>query len=333
MTATTNQLIAKNNETSILHSWEGSHNNDSSIGIRYFSKKGEKKNKKKDSEEPKLSYLERKKLKKELRTQRYNAHEERLERLKVRQKNQPDRGKKKNEFRSWFIATKVDDEYANRDAKRLGLGWKIRVATILERLPIILPDKEDWERDWDVFKAYKNQFGKVMPKPYGPGEDLVIEPEENFTEEAMAAHFPRGFEPAPRETEADKTGNVNTLDRKLKTRVYLNVQDDNDITNKWNFPSVSLKDDETLLDAAKRAIAEKVDCPKELNIWYPSNCPIAVDLNIYDENSEERQKDKLYGEKIFFMKFQYEYDEGEVQTTKKNQLAWLDRDEIGRAHV
>ncbi len=39
----------------------------------------------------------------------------------------------------------------------------------------------------------------------------------------FAALPPPGFTPAPRVTKADEAGNVQTLDRKLKDRVYLVV--------------------------------------------------------------------------------------------------------------
>lgn len=72
--------------------------------------------------------------------------------------------------------------------------------------------------------------------------------------------LPKGFTPAPRVTEADETGDVTTLNRRLKTRVYLAVKDN----DKWTLPATTVKVDETLLDATKRAVADAAGDKLEL---------------------------------------------------------------------
>ena len=136
------------------------------------------------------------------------------------------------------------------------------------------------------------------------------------------ALLPEGFVPAPRETAADKEGDVRTLDRRLKDRIFLTVQDDE--SSHWAFPTVSIKKDESLLDAAKRAIADKVDGAK-IDLYCPSNAPVAVDVQVYPEND---RKDGCFGEKTFFMKVQH--DEGNVakKNLAVNDFAWLNRTEI-----
>lgn len=95
-------------------------------------------------------------------------------------------------------------------------------------------------------------------------------------------------------------------------------------SQKWQFPTVPVKESETLLDAAKRAIAEKVG--GGMDIYYPSNCPMAVDMDIYKK--EDQVKQNIYGEKTFFMVVQY--DEGKI--TKNDILvddfAWLEKKEF-----
>ena len=141
-----------------------------------------------------------------------------------------------------------------------------------------------------------------------------------------AKHLPRGFTPAPRETEADETGDVRTLDRRLKTWVYLTVKESVDGDDKWRLPTVELiGDQETLLDAAKRAIKEKVG--DSMDIYYPSNCPMTLDMHVFDE--EERAKHgNTYGIKTFFMVVQY--DEGTVTQDNINadDFAWLEKSEL-----
>ena len=61
-----------------------------------------------------------------------------------------------------------------------------------------------------------------------------------------------GFTPAPRETEADKSGEARTLDIRLKDRGFLIVQDEED--SKLALPTIVPKKDETLIDAANRVV-------------------------------------------------------------------------------
>ena len=86
---------------------------------------------------------------------------------------------------------------------------------------------------------------------------------------------------------------------------------------------MQVREDETLLDAAKRAVEEKVG--GTLEIYYPSNCPMAVDIKVY---SKEDQKQNIYGEKTFFMVVQY--DEGKVDKSgiHVDDFAWLEKSEV-----
>jgi len=134
----------------------------------------------------------------------------------------------------------------------------------------------------------------------------------------MIASLP--FKPAPRETKADESGDTATVDRRLKTRIYLVTREKE--TELWQFPTVPIKKDETLLQAAQRAIAESAG--PQLELYCPSNCPMAVDLVPYTE--EKQQESGKFGEKIFFMRVQR--DEGKVKVGKASEFAWLTREEL-----
>lgn len=135
--------------------------------------------------------------------------------------------------------------------------------------------------------------------------------------------LPEGFTPAPRETEADKSGNVKTLDRRLKTRVYLAVKGSED-NSKWTLPTVDVNDDETLLEATKRAVANAAG--DKLELYCPSPCPMAVDMKVYSD--EDQAKYGTFGTKTFFLRVQY--DEGDVseEDNDGSDYAWLDREEM-----
>jgi len=128
------------------------------------------------------------------------------------------------------------------------------------------------------------------------------------------ALLPEGFKPAPRETEADKSGKTDTLDRKLKDVVFFVVD------NKLPTTSLENPDSESLLDAAKRAISENGG--SQLELYCPSHAPVAVSMTKAEEGSP------YFGTKTFFLRIQY--DDGMIQSRdlKKKQMAWLDRSEI-----
>lgn len=110
------------------------------------------------------------------------------------------------------------------------------------------------------------------------------------------------------------------MDRRLKTWVYLTVKD----SEQWQCPTIEVKEDETLLEAAKRAIKDKIG--EQLEIYYPSNCPMAVDMQVY--STEERAQHNMYGEKTFFMVVQY--DEGSITKNEiaADDFAWLEKSEF-----
>ena len=150
----------------------------------------------------------------------------------------------------------------------------------------------------------------------------------NFAIYPLLALLPENFKPAPRETKADEEGIVNTLDRKLKDRVYLMID--------GSFPTTEVKiasdddkygaDCESLLEAAVRGVNESTSRGKKegkgpLDLYCASQAPIGIQLDVYDE--EQQKSTGSYGTKTFFVKVQY--DDGML---KGDNIAWLDRSEI-----
>jgi large subunit ribosomal protein L46 len=260
-------------------------------------------------------YLELKQAAKDKRRVLWENKEERKDRLQTRRAGRP-RQQKGKEFKKWFIKKKVDEEYMNRKAQQAGLGWDMQVAVLLERTNVVQPDMEEWEADYEHMRAYLNRFGKEYPKALFDVDDS----QELATKtEDLLDSLPKDFQPAPRETQADETGEVRTTNRKLKTSIYLAVQEN----DRWQLPTVTLSgEDETLVEAAKRAMAEKVG--PQVEFWCPSHAPWAVDMVALPE--EERTN--VYGTKTFFVKIQY--DEGDVSDKEMSvqDFAWLDRGEM-----
>mmetsp|Transcript_15592 Transcript_15592/g.18120 ORF Transcript_15592/g.18120 Transcript_15592/m.18120 type:complete len:348 (+) Transcript_15592:189-1232(+) len=224
-------------------------------------------------------------------------------------------------FRSWFDKLTEQQAYLDREARRQGLPWKIKVAVMIERLPVVTPDMEDWELDYMYLRAELDRYGIQYPKELGMDDPMET---EVLTVEELYALLPEGYTPAPRETLADSAGDIQTLERRLKTRVYLSIRPD-DATG-WTLPNAVLNENETLLEAAKRAVTDVVG--DNLKILCLSNCPMTVDMIPY--SSEERNKESdFFGEKIFFMRIQYE--DGDVSKEmmgKMDDWGWLERSEM-----
>lgn len=283
-----------------------------------------------------MGYLALKQARKERRRELHETSVQRRAKLATRRrdpnraaaadKGRHHRSDSKVAFRSWFVARRVSDEYMNRKARQLGLDWKINVSAMLIRNSVVLPDKEPWEVDMENLQAHLGQFGKMYPKAL---IDVDYDAPVAITDEELMELLPEGYTPAPRVTEDDLSGNVRTTNRKLKTDVYLAVQDEPN--GLWRLPTVSLRDDddETLLQAAQRAVAEAVGPAVEH--WTVSNAPLSVQMVAFGENdrTNDPSLQGLYGTKTFFLKLYY--DEGEASTAAGRGLhdyAWLDRDEI-----
>ena len=126
--------------------------------------KPKKKNKKQSKKAEELTYAQ---LAKERRRQTYEAKLNRGSSLKARREGSNERGAHASTFRSWFDQYKTRNETMDRKARQSGLPWQVRVAAVVERLPVVLPDKEQWEVDYEELDAYLKQFGRDYPKELG----------------------------------------------------------------------------------------------------------------------------------------------------------------------
>jgi len=361
----------------------------STILLREFSAAAKKKKAiNGDNKTNELSHQERKDAEKEQRRESWEKKQARLDRLKTRRDDSP-KDVKKTLFRSWWDKELLYHDKLHRMAKKEGKPWRIRVAAMVERLPVVTPDVEEWEREYLDLRDYLMTFGKEYPAETGfmfapdKPEDHVVESDEeligkllllllycwgilrcskrvrsfgtsSFDQDrhgvfeqhmyTLPAHtsnncsicdiiFIAGlpFTPAPRETEADASGDVKALDRQLKTRLYLTIKSDaegNVSGSRWTLPSTIAKKDESLLAAAERAVSDSVG--SELKLWCPSNAPMAVNMRVYNDKLPESFRENYFGEKIFYYRVQYDNTGGGVDESaiKADDYAWLTREEI-----
>ena len=117
-------------------------------------------------------YKNEKQAGKDRRTEQYNNKINRRAGLGSRQ-NPENKNHKKNEFRQWFDGMASKQAYLDREARRQGKQWKINVAAMVERLPIVTPDKHDWELDYFYLKAEMQRYdGVAFPKELGIPDPL-----------------------------------------------------------------------------------------------------------------------------------------------------------------
>jgi|TARA_B110001450_G_scaffold22231_1_gene19891 hypothetical protein len=135
-----------------------------------------------------LSYYERKMKAKEQRIEAYRQKVERAVRIGSRRDSAP-KDVLKNEFRSWWVGRKSYEERLDRRSRQAGMDWTIQVSTIVERLPVVLPDKEDFETEFEFSQAYLTaNRGKVYPKEFTGVEKEDI-PEAYTDEELLGAYY------------------------------------------------------------------------------------------------------------------------------------------------
>lgn len=150
---------------------------------REFSAAKKKQATKENKNEP--TYQERKAAEKQHRRETYEKKQARLERLKTRRDNSP-KDVKKTAFRSWWDKELMYHNKLQRLAKKEGKPWRIRVAAMVERLPVVTPDVEEWEQDYIDLRDFLMTYGKEYPAETGfmfapdKPEDHVVESDEEL---------------------------------------------------------------------------------------------------------------------------------------------------------
>ena len=119
-----------------------------------------------------VSYDERKAAVKEKRREAWEKKQDRLVSLRTRRDTKP-RNVAITKFKDWFGPLRVTNEIRDRKARQAGLPWKVKVVSVVERLPVVMPDIPKWERDFMELQQYLDSFGREYPKEL----DFFGEPE------------------------------------------------------------------------------------------------------------------------------------------------------------
>ena len=157
-----------------------------------------------------------------------------------------------------------------RDALEAAHGAPaLHVATAVERTPVVMPDPEDWELEMWELQARLEEFDGFDYPPSvlnaGGARGAPKErsgPPKNIPEEILAL--------ANRETDADRADDRQSLERRLADSLYLLVKSG----GAWTLPGVALDEEESVRDAALRALDEH--CGDDLYTYVLGAAPVGV---------------------------------------------------------
>ncbi|PSN39092.1 39S ribosomal protein L46 [Blattella germanica] len=240
-----------------------------------------------------------------------------------------------NTMRHCFYSTSVN---TLRNQK-----WDLLSAVCLERKPVITKDMNDIEVRYSKMLAqiefensYKNdhemrkegdKLRAELLKHKSTDIDLdqvMIQTAQDF-EDANIDEFNK-FTFASRITEADKNGNVNSVERILQDHLLLLVQQKLGDTKFWAMPQGLRFDGETMLQTAERVLQDT--CGSKLKVHFYGNAPCGVHKYKYPKKFVDTTKNSAVGAKVFFFKACLMAGNVETEKLDLKSFKWLGRNEL-----
>ncbi|QSL64762.1 hypothetical protein MERGE_002064 [Pneumocystis wakefieldiae] len=181
--------------------------------------------------------------------------------------------------------------------------YRILAATVLLRSPVITEEKTPFEK---AYYAYQRQLNERLAAPFpvdfyfkkgSLAEKKWLENEANkaknksFSDDIYSELQDEKANIAlPRETEADRKGDLRSLERKLDKTLYLLVKKPRE-EHCWQFPQGVVTDEDVLHTAAERSLYEV--CGNNMNVWYVGHVPVGNGKYKYPKG----YSDTFYGAK------------------------------------
>lgn len=113
-----------------------------------------------------MSYQDRKDAAKQKRRETYERTQTRLVNLPTR-RSHSEKDIKKKLFRSWYDGELLYHDHLLRSAKKANMGWRTRVTVMVERIPIVTEDMENWEKEYINLRDWLLTYGKEYPEESG----------------------------------------------------------------------------------------------------------------------------------------------------------------------
>ena len=213
---------------------------------------------------------------------------------------------------------RLKNQALEEKAKKLDLEWRVVGASILQRYPKLASEPEPWEKNMtdvqeDLDTMYQSAFIEATE---GTKAGILAGLDANTTLDKIP------FQAASRITEADKTNDLKSLNRKLGDSLFLVVQR-NRKDCPWQFPQGKLQDDsETLRQGAERVLSRAVG---KIGRWFISNAPLAY--YCYEYPPEMQKARNQFGAKIFFYRAEFTAGNIKLETRLYKDYAWVSRSE------
>ncbi|KAJ1755933.1 hypothetical protein H4S00_000602 [Coemansia sp. D1744] len=162
--------------------------------------------------------------------------------------------------------------------------------------------------DQDQERALEWHFGGTRPKRPVTKKPIEEDPDaEEVEDDLMAPVVGKTVEVQPRETQADASNDLLSLERKLDRTLYLIVRD---AKGRWAFPQSDVQDEEVLHEAARRGLRDM--CGSKMSVWTVGCGPIGH--HVTNEHT------------AFFVKAHILAGKAEAKEYK-----WVTREELGEA--
>lgn len=214
---------------------------------------------------------------------------------------------------------KVNEDHEAR-AAAMKLPWRIVGATVMHRYPTILPEVPQWEKDFVLMTEKMQSRTKDWLEENLEGSGAEGKLMDDMSYEDIIKTLP--FTPAEKITEADRTNDHRSTNRRLMESMFLIVKRNRDEAA-WQFPQGKIQEGETLRQATERIIDRATGGVRH---WFVSNAPIGHYCYAYPP--ELQKKRGQYGAKVFFYRCQLISGHMVLETKLYRDYAWIARDEV-----
>ncbi|GAA5978558.1 hypothetical protein JCM5350_003140 [Sporobolomyces pararoseus] len=221
---------------------------------------------------------------------------------------------------------------------------RIVAAALLSRPPLVLPSLSPFERS---YYAYQRKIHRALSKPLetstgwffkkgSTAEKSFVQFDKKVEKETGTEDDMRPFEMAreevegasevmEKETAADKSGDVKSLERKADRTVYLLLKKKRS-EHAWQFPQGGVEGDESLVEAARRELAEETG--PNMDVWTVGRVPAGAYSYPFPAEHIKKNPGKDSA-RVFFMPMRVV--RGQAVPNQKEGLidfAWLTKEEI-----
>ncbi|GAA5947691.1 hypothetical protein JCM3765_001037 [Sporobolomyces pararoseus] len=221
---------------------------------------------------------------------------------------------------------------------------RIVAAALLSRPPLVLPSLSPFERS---YYAYQRKIHRALSKPLetstgwffkkgSTAEKSFVQFDKKVEKENGNEDDMRPFEMAreevegasevmAKETAADKSGDVKSLERKADRTVYLLLKKKRS-QHAWQFPQGGVEGDESLVEAARRELAEETG--PNMDVWTVGRVPAGAYSYAFPAEHVKRNPGNDSA-RVFFMPMRVV--RGQAVPNQKEGLidfAWLTKEEI-----